>query len=816
MPDSLKIVISLLLVGMATLSPAFAEDVPAAPPVEMDTVTVTGKAEDPLTGSNTLEQSTLEHLPARNGSVNELLTLLPGVQAGEFSRTSDNAGEILPPSLSISGGHFYENNFMVDGVGNNSLLDPAFDDPTNIDNVPGHPQELFINPAFIEEVTVYRSNIPARYSGFTGGVAEITTANPTDTLGGEIHVRHTRDKWTVIHRADERRDEYVEPRDGSVQPHFRKYSGEASLNLPLTDQDGLLLGYSRDQSEIPLRLIDRTVDQERTLENYFLKYVHRFSPSTEVSLTGNYSPYEADYFLEDTERSDYTIENGGYGITGSLKHRFTRGDVELILGHRESSNSREAPNDYFVWQAKDSSGRPTSKDWGLDVDSTFSKEGGYGDVDKTQATSSAAIHLTTALPATAAVTHTLATGLSFEESFGTFERDREMTRYTLSTLNTGVICEPGAVDCIPGEQYMSFKNVYPADGAETAIRFFDVYLQDEMKLGRFSIRPGVHFSTDDLQHNDNWAPRLAVGLDIFGNGQTVLTGGLNRYYSRTLLTHALAAEKANYLIYRRTLASDNRPNPWTLSPRSSITATRVADLDTPYTDEWVVGIDQQLPGGSVNLTYLERNGENELTTRFLDTDADGYKYSEWSNDGSSQHREATLSWEGSLPDHALLLSVTWQETETSHGNYIDNIDRDNDGIGDLVWYHGSIKERDELPRPDFNREWSAVLTYIGHLPWGFTFTNVTRYRSGHTMLDDTGEDETLASGEKLPIYDEVKNPESWIFDWRIDWEKKIWREQSLLVSLEVNNVFDARVKSGEAVDVYDLGRQFWVGMGYRF
>jgi hypothetical protein len=812
----MKIVITLFLAVAAMAPPAFAEELPVTSPVEMETVTVTGKVEDPLTGSNTLGRSTLEQLPARNGSVNEMLTILPGVQAGEFSRTSDNAGEILPPSLSISGGQFYENNFTIDGVGNNSLLDPAFDDPSNVDNVPGHPQEMFVNPAFIENITVYRSNIPARYSGFTGGVAEITTADPTDTLGGEFRVRHTRDKWTVIHRADERRGEYIEPRDGSVQPHFRKFSGTASLNLPLADQDGLLLGYSRDQSKIPLLLINRTKDQERTLENYFLKYVHRFSPATEFSLSGNYSPYEADYFLKDTERSRYTIENGGYGITGNLKHRFGGGDIELILGHRESSNSRRAPDNYFNWQAKDKTGRPTSKDWGLDVDSAFSKEGGYGDVDKTQETTSAALHLTTTPQQTVAGVHTLAAGLSFEETSGTFERDREMTRYTLATLNPAVVCAPDDIDCISGEQYMSFKNVYPGDDAETTIRFFDAYLQDEMKLWRFSIRPGVHFSSDDLQHNDNWAPRLAVGFDVFGTGFTVLTGGLNRYYGKTLLTHALAAEKANYLVYRRTLASDNRPSPWALSPRSSITTTRVADLDTPHTDEWVVGIEQQLPLGTLNLSYLERNGEDELTTRIRETDANGYTYSEWTNDGSSEHREATLSWEGTLPDHALLLSITWQETETSHSSYIDNLDPGNDGIADRVWYRGKILERYELPRPGFNRELTGALTYIGRLPWGFTFTNVTRYRSGYVTLANTKKDKVLDSGEKLDIYEEVHNPESWIFDWRIDWEKKILREQSLIVSLEVNNVFDAKVESGETVDVYDLGRQFWVGMGYRF
>lgn len=819
LPTLTKTTLYLSLLGLAVAMPAFAEAPPAAPPVEMATVTVTGTADDRLTGRNTLDRTLLEQLPGRNNSVNELLTLLPGIQASEYSRTSDNAGEILPPNLSISGGHFYENNFTIDGVGNNSLLDPAFDIPSNIENVPGHPQELFVNPAFVDSVTVYRSNIPARYGGFTGGVAEITTADPGETFGGELRLRHTRDKWTVIHRDDARRDDYLHPRDGSVQPHFRKYSGSASLNLPLTDRDGLLLGYSRDQSTIPLELINRTVDQERTLENYSLKYLHRFSPATELSLSGNYTPYEADYFLTDTERSGYTVENGGYGLTGSLKHRFAGGDVELVLGHRQSRNSREAPSDYFVWQARDSKKKPTSKAWGLEIDSTLSREGGYGDVDKTQATSSAALHLTTALPDTAGLRHTLAAGASFEESAGTYRRKQEMTRYTAAVVNPKVVCDPGAVDCIPGEQFMIFKNVYPADDAETTIRFYDAYLQDEMKLWRITLRPGVHLSTDDLQHNDNWAPRLAVGLDLFGNGLTVLNGGLNRYYGKTLLTHALGAEKAAYLVYRRAAALTkvtNRPQPWVFSPRKSIDTIRLTELDTPYSDEWVVGIDQQVPGGKVSLSYLERDGEDELTVRTYPADTDGYKYVEWTNDGSSRHREATLSWEGTFPNQSLLLAVTWQQTETSHASYVDVLDPDYDGIDDRVWYNGSVIARQDLPRQDFNREWSASLAYAARLPRGFAFTNVTRYRSGYVTIDDTGVNRYLPSGEKLDVYAEVKNPESWVFDWRIDWEKKLWREQSLTLSLEINNVFNAKVLAGKNTDQYELGRQVWVGMAYKF
>lgn len=76
----------------------------------LEQVTVVGQAEDLLTGSSQLSGETLQQLPRKNSSLTETITVLPRVQIGEGQRTSENAGEILPPRISISGGRAYENN----------------------------------------------------------------------------------------------------------------------------------------------------------------------------------------------------------------------------------------------------------------------------------------------------------------------------------------------------------------------------------------------------------------------------------------------------------------------------------------------------------------------------------------------------------------------------------------------------------------------------------------------------------------------------------------------------------------------------------
>ena len=211
-------------------------------------VTVTGQAENSLSGTSELAGETLHQLPRKNSSLTETITILPRVQIGEEQRTSENAGEILPPRISISGGRAYENNYSVDGVGLNSLIDPLADNQNAIDQVPGHPQRAFIHQDLIESVTVYDSNIPARYGRFVGGVVDARTRMPADQLGGNISLRTTRDAWTKFQVDYDDRDDFDHSNSFNQQPRFKKYDGGIELNVPINDQIGLLGSYKRASS----------------------------------------------------------------------------------------------------------------------------------------------------------------------------------------------------------------------------------------------------------------------------------------------------------------------------------------------------------------------------------------------------------------------------------------------------------------------------------------------------------------------------------------------------------------------------------------
>ena len=56
----------------------------------------------PTTGMTIIDNEMIENLPTRNGNVNEIIGVVPGIQYSESSFNSFAGGEITPPITSIS------------------------------------------------------------------------------------------------------------------------------------------------------------------------------------------------------------------------------------------------------------------------------------------------------------------------------------------------------------------------------------------------------------------------------------------------------------------------------------------------------------------------------------------------------------------------------------------------------------------------------------------------------------------------------------------------------------------------------------------
>ncbi len=525
--------------------PVYADDTtPTLAPV-----TVTGIAEDRLSGKSTLFSEQIEFLPRNDGSINDLLIVLPGVQTGEMDNTSLQGGEILPSNLSISGGRFYDNSFIIDGVGNNSLLDPAENDSEAINDLPGHPQELFVDPDLIAAISVYRSNIPVEFGGFTGGAVDAETRMPGDVFAGHVDVRTTRSSWTSFHLDDKYKDAFDDSHSVTQQPSFRKYDGGISFDLPLNEKFGILTAYSHTYSKIPLYHFGETKTQRRELENYFMKLAYTPSEQTMLALTFMQAPYAEERFRETSQGSEirnswYELDGNSYRLTAEGRHNFDLGVWELTGGYKYSENKRNAPKDFYNWRTTSAAWNGDwSKDWGT---LSQSKEGGYGDLETSQQSETFATSFAFDEVMTGPVAHDVKLGYGFERITGTFERRETSYVYTVapSGVGTNLVCLNDDA-CIDGEQFAGFRVVYTSDSINETINAHHAYLQDSLRFRRVTLRPGIRYDTDNFQDNDDLDLRIAASFDLFGSGKTLLIGGVNRYHGRSLLTQLSQARTTN-------------------------------------------------------------------------------------------------------------------------------------------------------------------------------------------------------------------------------------------------------------------------------
>ena len=821
----MRLLLTLLVPSLFFAAPLWAESFSEN---SLPEITVVDSSAITTAGTSVLDRQTLQSLPQGDGAITDLLKVLPGIQFSESDNSSLTGGEILPAEISISGGRVYDNNFMIDGISNNSLIDPTSDNPYHINDVPGHSQELFLDSSLLERIMVQRSNISARYSGFTGGIVEMETRNPGDVFSGSFGYRTTRSEWSSFHVDWQDRENFESSESADSQPEFRKYNTDVSLDVPVNDKMGFLLAYSQSSSEIPLRLLGETESQYRKSENILVKYRFQPSDTIDLSITAIWTPYADERFILNSRDSGFTDEGGGFNLNAKVKQQLAFGNVEGILGWRQSENSRQAPANYYAWDSN-----IASTSWGKGY-ADFSQEGGYGDVDNDQESLTFASHLTFVPLVIGITSHEVVTGLTFERTEADYRR-KDTTNITSWLQSEDAVCQEGDPYCVAGEQVAYYRKEYLQDHADAEITMLDLYLEDSIKVKNITFRPGLHLGYNDLMKNMDYAARAAVFYDVRGDGRTVLSAGANRYYGKTFLTYSLNEEKEgphNYLsrrskvkdadgksikdpltgkyVYEIVLDENQIPVDWA---DSSVVqrGARVSQLKTPYVDEWMIGLEQSLFGGLLTLEYLNRNSEDELSTSYITID-NGEKYYELTNNGEGRHEEVTFTWERRGECHFLLVDATWQDSETSNEDYADHLE--DEDLDEIVWYNDHSMYLIELPRPDYNREWSANLIYSTTLPHGFSFTNIIRYRSGYEAIGDTGEN-YLLDGEKIDIFDDISYPSATTFDWKIEWEYPVTETQTLTISADITNVFNRRIYTG-IEGRYQMGRQLWVGVDYSF
>jgi hypothetical protein len=841
---------------------------------EVERITIKGQyigIEVPeVIGRAYLDRNFIEATPKGNGDINELIALLPGVQLSEDYYSIDNLAEISAPEISISGAKPWQTGFMIDGMNYNNRLDPASASRIGAseNEVSGGVQSMNINSQIVESITVYDHNIPADFGDFSGGVidAETISAFSRETRVS-LGIRGNRSDWGEYHIIDnDEPDDTAEGKDALEPPTYEKTNIDFSIQKELTDKHALLLSVSYLKSDISDVSLSAQKVESRENINALLKYSYRDGWVDSLDLSVMYAPYTSDSYLKDVLNSDYQVEGGSFGFTANLGEETRFGHFSSKFNMSQSDNNRTGPAHFYTWlQAK-------GKEWGQLADQSpdstpVSRYGGYGNLDNTQTSFNWRNSLTLERKSWGNTEHAIRVGAELNHQ--NYERTRQQNYYKYdspiqySSTNAQLNCSGYTLDCVEQNfyvdldtlaeqlggsidfsnpehllaysnnvattaQYFNSRLVTPSEQIDVSLNKAALYATDVITWKQFDFHLGVRYDYDDFFKNHNIAPRLSMGYDVFNDGNTLLTAGLNRYYDAGLLGYKIKEQqKFAYREYRP--IQNGYLQAWLPSSYTGNFRYIYDDVKSPYDDEIALGLRHATEDfGNFALKYVHRNKKEQLA-RNEETNLknDGFKYITIHNNGTGESERYSLSWDAKFGDHSIWANASYSQNSESNSDYTAT--PDNTPVETLVYYEGELMSLSELDTLKANFGRPVTANFGWNANWTDTFSTglTATYSGSYTTAIKSSNDQRIGIGNECAtcgstdIY--ISKYEAHTFDARIifalssRWEYQVSQSQSLEVRLDISNLFNARSHAiTEGNSGIEPGRMFWLGVSYNY
>ncbi|RUO22248.1 hypothetical protein CWE08_03405 [Aliidiomarina iranensis] len=817
-------------------------------------------------GSFTLNREFLDNALKGNGNITDMLLFLPGVQGSESALSASEQAEIRSQLLSISGAQPWHTAFMLDGVNNNSYLDPGSSgrSPTAINDVQGHPEATFVNQELVGSVTLYDSNIPARYGAFNGGVVDMQLREPRLSPSFTLNYRRSHSDWGSYHLLDLR--EYNEDAEAEAldvdwpeQPNFDKESLSFSASREISDNQAVTVSVARTTSTITDISLQDAVQTKRESISTAITYQLDDIVFDRIRLNAGYSPYTGRHIITNVRDSEFDLEGGGAKLSLKLENELWDGDWSALFSWSQSENSRTAPNLFLPWI------RAQGKSWGIDSGQPpLSVEGGYGDLDKTQTSWSMNTDYQRFLGEWLGALHSVDVGVSATQLDLQRERPNTAATYSSAWRDANIQCNGQTIDCVEQTyqiplaelevmlggsidfsnpehvqayadnlitrgQFFRYRRLYLAEDIAVSLQKASVYGEYSLDWPRLKLTLGFRADHDDFLENLNVAYRSRIGFDVFGNDSTVIVAGLNRYYAANLITYKLREEQRPYITQYRTL-SGGVVGPWVTSSSAPRFRYRFDDVRTPYSDEATLGINQYLGHNAiVSLNYVQRRGYDQIT-RGPQQVIDGLTYLFQTNEGSNQHDRISLSYNQAWDRHALTFNVSYTENESSAESYdgtVVGVPEDELVVVRSLNDQLQLLSFDDLTRRqmDFSRPVTANLVWNARWFENFSSTLTASYMGKFDSIIDTGllyefeRDGALIcencdiNALTYPLFREYERPERLAFDGRFEYRLTLANELSAAINFEVSNLLNERtylVSPGTAG--IEVGREFWLGV----
>lgn len=772
----------------------------AAPAIKGATVLAPVWVHGTRPGEREYTRQEMDERPSGNRDISSLIAENPAVRQEAGANSSTNHGSLAVEDISIYGASPFQNQFLIDGMSATNQIDPANRNLNlQIGNVPSYAQAYNIDTNMLDGVTVLDSSIPVEFGRFTGGVVDAKIRNPKgdNSVSADFSYNTSGMTSQKIAEGYESSSDVGSP---GYSPTWIKRFASATLDIGLTEDTASIINISRRLSSIDRTMrvyengefADSKRKQHDTVDNLFAKVRTVWSADTDSFFTLKYADRREDLVSSSSLSNQIQWQNQqkAYGLGFDLNHVMAWGQARLQLGYDQMDSRRNSDSAaYMVDAFYDADGKKAYQ----------YSSGGFGRESTEQRNLVFKSRVDLKPFPTGPIEHAPYAGVELTHTKAGFVRYQDAYAGNVRHYADG---RPDQV------QTLSY---YQAGDVDVSYATSALYLSDHLAWKRLTLTAGLRLDHDNYFGNTNIAPRSLLAWDIAGNGTTILSGGWSRYYGMDILGTAMNERKSQLqtLLITGGMVVD----------RPYHTVYRVDGLRTPYDDEWVIRLTQQVSDSVTGvLSYVHRDGRQQVTLSGSSTA--GYAYT---NEGRSRTDAISISLFGRKPwklGETLWtprLDVTYQRSKRNT-TLADGYDGVAERPDDQIYYNGEKMRRGDKPVADYNLPWRVSAGMTGAWPaFGLMLNNQLNWSGARKDIFYTG----INAGDKLEKYESGRVGSYLTWDMRLDWKPA--KVKGLTLGLDVFNVLNKQAPLAITSpnistnrNLYRTGRELWLRAAYSY